>query len=95
MAKEGEGKLLLEQIRQISQDILSNLMDIEDKLSKLQDSVKYNEEINKEALLNQITEIRLRIGVMEREDTQEIEEEKILENLITKINSLIDITFGQ
>lgn len=89
---EGEGKKLLVQIREISNDVLHTLMEIDDQLANLQDYIKLNEEVDKESLLKQINEIRLKIGVTEREDTQEIKEEEILENMLQKLNNLIDIT---
>ena len=38
--------------------------------------------------------MRLRIGVMEREDTVEIKEEEILENMIKKLTALIEMTLA-
>ena len=92
---EGEGKLLLKQIRQISKEMLDSLIEIDDKLAKLQQNVNFNEEIDKRRMLEEINGIRLVIGTMEKEDTQEIEEEQILENLIEKLNKLINMTLGK
>ena len=94
MSGEGEGKLLLEQIRQISQDLLRNLIEIDDKLAKLQESIKISEEVDKESLIKEINDMRLRIGVMEREDTVELKEEEILENMIKKLTALIEMTLA-
>ena len=92
MATEGEGKLLLEQIRVLSSEILENLMEIDDKLASLQESVQIGESLDRASAIDKIREIRIVIGVMEKEDTEEIEDEKILQNMIQKLNNLINMT---
>ena len=94
MTKTGEGKLLLGQVREISKDLLERLKEIDDKLAKLQDLVDNREEIDREWIIEELNDIRDKIGLMEKEDTQELEEEEILENMMTKLNSLIEMTFG-
>jgi hypothetical protein len=94
MPNEGEGKLLLEQIRSISKEILEKLLDVDRKLDVLEDSLKLNEEANRQALISQIDEIRRQIGFIEKEDTEGIEDEEILENIIKKLNYIINMTFG-
>ncbi|MBI3027150.1 hypothetical protein HYY70_03480 [Candidatus Woesearchaeota archaeon] len=92
MVIEGEGKQLLEQVRDISKDILTDLMEVDDRLDKLYRRLQLSEEVDKEKLLECIKEIRIAIGSIEREDTRSIEEEEILDSLITKLNYLVDIT---
>ncbi|HLG23622.1 MAG TPA: hypothetical protein VI564_01695 [Candidatus Nanoarchaeia archaeon] len=88
----GEGKLLLEQIQQISKDLLENLMEIDQELITLKDQINRNDEIDKKILLETIEGLRKKIGVLEREDTEEMEDEEILGNMIKKLNSIIDMT---
>ena len=92
MVIEGEGKKLLDQVREIGRGILEDLMEVDDRLEKLYTRVQLSEEIDKEHLLNELKEIRFAIGAIEREDTASMKEEEILENLITKLNHLVDIT---
>ena len=94
MTDEGEGKDLLEQIRQTSQDLLERMIEIDNMLAELHNHIKSNEHIDKNELLNSLNDVRFKIGILEREDTEEIEEEEQLENMINKINSLIKLTFG-
>jgi len=95
MAKgEGEGRLLLEEIRKLSRDLFTNLMDIDDRLEDIQSTLSTNKPINKEKMLSEIKTVRLIIGAMEKEDEQELREEKILQNMIKKLNELIEMTIG-
>ena len=88
----GEGKLLLEQIRRVSADLLDDLMEVDDRLKKIENLISRNGEIDKEELSAQVSEIRTFIGAMEKEDTQELEDEEILENMMKKLNDLITMT---
>lgn len=92
--KEGEGRLLLEQIRDISRDLFTNLMDIDDRLADLEGYVSVPGDIDKGKVREQVKEIRRIIGAMEKEDAEEMAEEKILENMIKKLNDLIEMTIG-
>ena len=94
MTEEGEGKLLLEQIRQISQDLLKSLRDIDKELEGVEDSVNTNNAMDRQDLMNRINSIRITIGSMEKEDMQELEEEEILENMMEKLDKLIKMTLG-
>jgi len=94
MAEQGEGKLLLEQIKELSQKVLSSLYELDMDLQKLQESVKYGSALSKQDIINKINEMRIKIGAMEREDAQEMEEEEILLNLIKKLDELIKMTLG-
>lgn len=94
MTDETEGKNVLQQIRQMSQDLLEHAIEIDNLIADLHNRIKSDSEINKEELLNSLNEIRFKIGVIEREDTEELEEEEVLEHMISKINSLIKMTFG-
>jgi len=94
MTDEAEGKLVLQQIRQMSRDLLEHAIDIDNFLADLHNRIKSGGQINKEELLDSLNEVRFKIGVIEREDTEELEEEEVLEHMISKINSLIKMTFG-
>ena len=94
MVEQGEGKLLLEQIKELSQKVLSSLYELDMDLQKLQESVKYGSALSKQDIINKINEMRIKIGAMEREDAQEMEEEEILLNLIKKLDELIKMTLG-
>ena len=87
---KGEARLLLEQLKQISSDILENLNGIDEQLFELQQSIKYGEPEDKDNVIERINEIRYTIGAMEREDTHGLEEETILMDLIKKLDQLID-----
>ncbi|MBS3131696.1 hypothetical protein J4212_04655 [Candidatus Woesearchaeota archaeon] len=94
MTLSGEGMKLLEQVREISKDLLEDLSEIDSRLAELIEDIKLHEEIDKEKLLNALTEIRTSIGAMEKEDSEELEDEQILENMIKKLNNLIEMTLG-
>ena len=80
----------MKQIKEISQDILKGLMEVDDKLIKLKDTIMREDGIAKDILIKRIDDIRIEIGSMEKEDVHEIEEEKILQNMIRKLNRLVD-----
>lgn len=92
--EEGEGRQLLDQIRLISRDLFTNLIDIDDRLKDLERYLNVPGDIDKRKVRQQIAEMRRIIGAMEKEDAEEIEEEKILENMIKKLNDLIEMTIG-
>ena len=94
MADQGEGKLLLEQIRDLSNQILTSLYELDMDMQKLQESVKYGTALSKQDIINKINAIRIKIGAMEKEDVEEMEEEEILENLIKKLDELVKMTLG-
>ena len=91
---QGEGKLLLEQIKELSRQILSSLYEMDLDLQKLQETVKYGNALTKGDIINKINAMRVKIGAMEREDVQEMEDEEILLNLIKKLDELVKMTLG-
>ncbi len=92
--EQGEGKMLLEQIRSISQDVLDNLKEIDRALDDLTTKMREGTELDKEEWINAINQMRIKISGMEKEDSEEIEDEIILENMIEKLDNLIKITLG-
>ena len=90
--ERGEGKQLLEQIRELSSDLMKSLKDIDGRLAVMQESIGSNDNLNRQELLEQVSEIRNKIGAMEKEDTEEMEDEEILENMISKLSKLIEMT---
>ena len=88
--QKGEATLLLQEIRTISQDIFNVLVEIDGSLAAIGEDVSTKESFDREELIGKIKEIRQKIGLMEKEDEHEINEEEILQNLFNKLDSLID-----
>ena len=87
---KGEATMLLEEIKTLSQDIFDVLMEIDNRIADIENESKLKEEIDRNSLLEKLGAIRQKIGAIEREDTREIDDEKILQNLFRKLDSLID-----
>ena len=87
---KGEARRLIEQIREISSDVLEKLRDIDGRLEQIQSLAKEDEPIDKDMMVEKINEIRYSIGALEKEDTQEMEDEIILLNLLKKLDELLD-----
>ncbi len=91
---EGEETKLLEQIHSMSKDILNDLMDIDTKLNAIAEDIKISDEIDKKTVLADLAEIRKQIGLMEKEDIEEMQEEQIVENINSKLKDLIKMALG-
>ncbi len=87
--QKGEATLLMQEIRTISQDIFNVLVEIDNSLAIIGEDVNSKESFDREELAGKIKEIRQKIGMMEKEDEHEINEEEILQGLFSKLDSLI------
>jgi len=94
MVDIGEGTKLLEQIHEMSKDVMEDLVELDNKLSKLQNTIETKDEIDKDELLQQIKDLRTTIGAIEHEDSEEMEEEEILESMMKKLKNLIEMALG-
>ena len=65
------------------------LIDLDDKLLSLQDRLELGE-VDKKEILKIIESVRLRIGVLEKEDKRELGEEEIAESLLSTLKKWID-----
>jgi septal ring factor EnvC (AmiA/AmiB activator) len=88
MAK-GEARLLIEQLKEISADVLEKLKDLDAQLADMEGSIK-DDDFNKDTLLERIAEIRQSIGSIEKEDSEEMEDEAVLLELLRKLDSLLE-----
>ena len=64
-------------------------MEIDDILLSLRDKVQKGK-ISKKKTIEIINSIRLRIGVIEREDKRELNEEEIAQSLLQKLKRWVD-----
>ena len=85
----GEVNLLLRDIKSMSEEIMHDLMDVDNKLEKLQEKA-INGMLNIPEVLEEIKSVRVMIGSMEREETQELRAEDITQSLLKKLSDLID-----
>ena len=95
MTMQGEGKKLLSQLKEISSDMEEKLRQIDERLSHLENSIKASGETGTQIWLDDIREIRGMLILVKKEDEDEIADEKILMDMITKLNELIEETIGQ
>ncbi len=94
MKIEGEGKLLLEQLKEISSAMLEGLTELDNKIYNLQEEIKKESEFSKESIISRLQDLRNSVVSIEKKDNEELEEEQILENMIKKLDELIQLTFG-
>lgn len=87
MAESGEIKLLLRDIKQMSESMMADLQDIDRRLGDLQAAAG---SITVPELLREIKDIRTAIGGLEREESEEIEAEDITQNLLEKLSEVIE-----
>ena len=88
-SKAGEIDKILEDIKSESKLIMEDLMEVDNILSSLKDKVEMDE-TSKESILKEIEAVRLRIGVLEKEDVQEEEYEEMADSLIKKLRKWVD-----
>ena len=88
MAK-GEARLLIEQLKDISADVMEKLKEMDSQLLEMEGSIK-EDDFNKDTLLEKIGEMRQNIGSIEKEDSEEIEDETVLLDLLRKLDSLLE-----
>ena len=85
----GEVNLLLRDIKLMSEDIMHDLMDVDSKLEKLHQRAM-NESLDVVELADEIRNVRVMIGGLEREETEELEAEDITQSLLEKLSDLIE-----
>ena len=91
----GEGKLLSRQLKDISQDILTKIMEIQEQLADLQLYASKSNPFDRQEIVNRIADIRYRIGAIQHAQSHHIEEEGILYNIAKKLDVLLDIVIGE
>lgn len=85
----GEVNLLLRDIKMMSEEIMHDLMDVDGTLEKLHQQA-LNEGLDTVELANAIRDIRVRIGSIEREESEELEAEDITQSLLEKLTDVIE-----
>ncbi|MBN2458964.1 hypothetical protein JXB28_01655 [Candidatus Woesearchaeota archaeon] len=86
---EGEVMAFMRDMKKESKNMMTELIDIDDLLSKLKIKIA-EDSTSKKELYRIIDSIRLRIGVMEREDRIELNEEEEAETLLEKLKKWVD-----
>jgi len=79
----------MKDMKKESKAMMNELIDIDDMLSRLKIRLT-DESASKRELYRIIDAIRLRIGVMEREDRIELNEEEEAETLLEKLKKWVD-----
>lgn len=87
--EEGEVIRFIENIKKDSQSIMKDLEEIDSRLVRLNNLVEKGT-VDKEKIIDLINSIRIRIGVLEREDNRELSEEEIAETLLEKLKRWVD-----
>lgn len=85
----GEIIAFMKDMKKESKNMMDELIDIDDMLSKLKIKLSQDSDCKKD-LYRIIDAIRLRIGVMEREDRIELNEEQEAETLLEKLKKWVD-----
>lgn len=88
-ADEGEVMKFMKDIEKESKSMMLDLTEMDDTLLSLQERLEAGRADNKE-ILRTIEHLRLRIGVMEREDKRELNEEEVAESLLSKLKKWVD-----
>jgi len=86
--EKGEVIKFMEDIKEESNIMMRDLIDIDDKLLSLQKKLELGE-VDKKEILKVIESVRLRIGVLEKEDRRELGEEEIAETLLEKLKKWV------
>ena len=86
---QGEILAFMKDMKKESESMMKDLMEIDDILLSLRDRVQKGK-ISKKRTIEMINSIRLRIGVLEREDKRELNEEEIAQSLLQKLKRWVD-----
>ncbi|MBW2990891.1 hypothetical protein KY348_04250 [Candidatus Woesearchaeota archaeon] len=91
IAAQGEGELMkfMEDMKKESQNMMKDLEEIDTRLVHLKELIE-KENADKEKIIDLINSIRIRIGVLEKEDVREMNEEEIAESLLKKLKKWVD-----
>jgi hypothetical protein len=87
--KEGEVMRFMKDIQKESKSMMHDLTDIDGMLISLQERIGSGR-ADKDEILRAIENIRVRIGVLEREDDREMNEEEVAESLLNKLRSWME-----
>jgi hypothetical protein len=85
----GEVNMLLKDIKEMSEEIMSDLKKVDQRLAALQERA-LGEGIDAMRLVHELRDTRLLIGNMEKEEMQELEMETATESLLSKLRTLIN-----
>lgn len=86
---EGEVMQFMKDIEKESQSMMRDLAEIDGMLESLQERIETGRADKKE-IARTIENVRLRIGVLEKEDKREINEEEVAESLLSKLKKWVD-----
>ncbi len=91
MHKQNQGELekFMKAMTDESRNIMRDLMEIDDYLASLQDKLELKD-VDKQSLIKEIQDLRLRIGVLEREDKRELSEEEVATTLLEKLKKWVE-----
>ena len=87
--EQGEILAFMKDMEKESKSMMQDLMEIDDKLASVQNRLELDRADRKE-LVKDIEAIRMRIGVLEREDKREINEEEVAKSLLAKLKRWVD-----
>ncbi len=86
---KGEVMHFMRDIEEESRSMMEDLTQIDNMLLSLKERVE-EDRADRRELLRVIESIRLRIGVLEKEDRIEINEEEVAESLLAKLKKWVD-----
>jgi hypothetical protein len=86
--EKGEVMAFMKDIEEESKSMMQDLTEIDGMLESLNDRVEAGRADNRE-ILRVIEKVRLKIGVMEREDKRELNEEEVAESLLSKLKKWV------
>jgi hypothetical protein len=86
---KGEVMHFMRDIEEESRSMMQDLTQIDNMLLSLKERVE-EDRADRRELLRVIESIRLRIGVLEKEDRIEINEEEVAESLLSKLKKWVD-----
>jgi len=87
---QGEITLILKDLKSESEAVMQKLKEMENLLATMNEGVKVGT-LGSELLLADIQDLRDKIGVIERVDAKEENEEVAADNLIEKLKRMIDM----
>lgn len=86
---KGEVMAFMRDMEEESKSMMQDLIEIDDMLLSLQERIETGKSDNRE-ILRTIENVRVRIGVIEREDKRELNEEEIAESLLSKLKKWVE-----
>jgi hypothetical protein len=86
---KGEVMSFMKDMEEESKSMMQDLTGIDDMLVSLKERLE-EDRADKREILRIIESVRLRIGVLEKEDKIEINEEEVAESLLSKLKKWVD-----